>query len=60
MSNVGKLQLNSLIATDISSQDMSIQQNRDIITLALTLLVKAYLVKAYHEEVAASYDNSKL
>lgn len=38
MSNVGKLQLNSLIATDISSQDISIQQNRDIITLALTLL----------------------
>lgn len=38
MSNVGKLQLNSLIETDISSQDMSIRQNRDIITLALTLL----------------------
>lgn len=27
-----------LIETDISSQDMSIRQNRDIITLALTLL----------------------
>lgn len=34
--HVGWLPLNSLIATDRNRQDVSIQQNRDIVTSALT------------------------